>query len=110
MSDPRSTNEVRLIAAGQIAEQARLCTVNLESVKDKIEGINGDMGDIAKALTELKKTVTDLTLEVKTKFTEMNAEIRSLKHRWSIWPTLKDILIVIVSLASLGLTVYAMLK
>lgn len=103
-----STSRVQMIAAGQIASQAKLCAANLQAVRSKIDNINGDVGHIAQALGELKETVTELTLEVKTRFAEMNAEVRSSNQRWNIWPTLKDILIVAVSLTSLGLTVYAL--
>ena len=105
-----STSQIQMVAAGQIARQAELCYANLERVKDKIESINGDMSDIARSLKALRDEVTKLTLDMTKQVAALNAEIGSLKQKWSIWPTLKDALLVIVTLASLYMSVWTFLN
>ena len=125
----RGTSRVQMLAAEQIERQARLCEANLDRVKDKIMAMNGDMADIATQLRELRaqveglttsmiRQIADLTLEMHRQTTtlkaafevqilEMKAQTSKLDQRWKIWPTLKEILLVILALVSMVISVAA---
>ena len=60
-SAEQGTSRVQMLAAEQIEKQARVCSANLERVRDKIESINGDVTDIASQLRELREQVAGLT-------------------------------------------------
>ena len=123
--DSATTSRIQGIVNVQIARQTEICAANLSSVKDKIQAINGDVTDISVNLAELRKEVASLMLDMATKFASLRldttrqidaiqAQTKALeqasRQRWSIWPTLKDVLLVILSLASMGLTVYALTR
>ena len=99
MDDTKTTAEIQGIAAGQIANQAKLCAANLDAVRDKIESINGDMHDIAGALEGLRATVETL-----------NVEVAKLQERWNTWRTLEKLAGVLLPLASLVAALVAWLK
>ena len=123
--DPTSTSRIQNIAGAQIARQAEICSANLDGVRDKMTSINGDMTDISTNLAELRREVATLMLDMASKFAALRLDVtrqvdsltaqtkaieQASRQRWSIWPTLKDILIVVLSLVSLGLTVYALMQ
>jgi len=121
--DETSTSRIQMIAAGQIANQARLCAANLDRVRDKIESINGDMTEISNSLTALKEQFSTFVLNVTKEITTLNSEIRSVKdalnaevkavkqaskQRWSIWDTLKEVLLVVLALVSMVISIMAL--
>ena len=123
--DEATTSRIQGVVNAQIARQGEICSANLSRVKDKIISINGDIESISTNLAGLRKEVTSLILDIATKFADLRLDTtkqiaaiqeqtraleQASKQRWSIWPTLKDILIVILSVTSLALTVYALIK
>jgi len=118
-----TTSKIQGIVNVQIARQGEICSANLSRVKDRIVSINGDITSISTNLMGLRKEVASLMIDMATKFADLRLETtrqidaitaqtkaleQTSRQRWSIWPTLKDILIVILSVSSLALTVYAL--
>lgn len=130
-ADRGGTSWTQMLAAEQIEKQARVCEANLERVRDKIMAMNGDMTDIATQLRELRaqveglttnmiRQIADLTLEMHRQTTtlkaafdvqvsEMKAQTSKLDQRWKIWPTLKEVLIVVLALVSMVISVMSIL-
>jgi len=119
MQDKMTTTEIQEIATAEITRQTSICEANLNRVRDKIEAMNGDIGSVADQLAELRKQVENLTMSMVRQIAELTlmvnkqvaavkAETQKLNSRWSIWPTLKEILLVIVSISAMVISILSL--
>ena len=60
-TDPRSTNEVRIIAQEAAREQNRVCAVERDRIEDKLLALAGATADNTKAIEELSKLTASLS-------------------------------------------------
>lgn len=103
MSDPKSTNDIRLIAQDVARQQAEVCAVRRENLGQQLEVLTEtartnteNISELTLALASLTATVTPVVSTVK----EHIGAIEKLKGRPTVWaaigaalPTLLGVLL-----------------
>ena len=92
MNDPKSTNDIRMIAFDVAARQAELCAARRENLGDKIASNTATTGANAKAIAEL-------TVAMAKQTTAFTSSIDVLKVKMGLWAAVGGSLPVIIALA-----------
>jgi len=71
------TTKIRLVAKEVVADQERVCAVQMGNISDKLDGVIEDVADVKEDVGVLKATFIKSIGEIKT-------EIAILKTRWTI--------------------------
>jgi len=96
--DPKSTNDIRLIAQDVVAQQERVCQVKqggfdkiLNSLAETVQANSKAISDLTRTVAVLAKTVEPLPKAIEANETEIKAnasEITRLNGRPAVWAAL----------------------
>lgn len=95
MSDPKSTNDIRLIAQEAARQQAEVCQARRDNLADKLAALAETVGANATSIAALTQTVSSLAATVaplpgsikesNVEVSELKTNVTKLKGRPAVW-------------------------